>query len=119
MEAILEKQHADMRGLLEKLGTYTQQTFRSEEVPSLLSEFLRQVYLHFASERAALSAVLENEDDRLAYDAHYVAVLEEIAEIQFALILDQDMPVARVLPRMADWIAAHEKLHSHLGLPIR
>lgn len=119
MIAGLEKQHADMRGLLEKLRTYTHLTFRSEEVPNLLSEFLKQVYQHFKSEREALLTVLENDHDRLAYNAHYLAVLEEIAEIQFCLILDQDMPVAQVLPRMEDWIASHEKLHSHLGLPIR
>lgn len=116
MEAGLKKQHADMRALLETLRASTHQTFRSEEVPILLSEFLRQVYQHFKTEREALATVLEGEDDRLAYDAHYLAVLEEIAEIQFSLIRNQDLPVARVLPRMEDWVDAHEKLHSHLGL---
>jgi len=118
MEQKLEYEHARMRKLLDELRTLRGLTFRSEEVPTLLAEYLRQVYQHFKSEKRALSAIIESEKDQAAYDAHYVAVLEEISEIQFDLISYQDMPVASVLPKMEAWIADHERLHSHLRLPI-
>lgn len=118
MEQNLEHEHAQMRKLLDELRTIKDLTFRSEQVPALLAEYLRQVYQHFKSEKRALSAIFESEEDKAAYEAHYVVILEEISEIQFDLISFQDMPVAAVLPKMEAWIADHESLHSHLQLPI-
>lgn len=116
MEANLVRQHAAMHEMLELLTSYKELTFRSELVPTLLSDFLLQVYQHFKSERAALSSVFESDDEKAAYDAHYLSVLEEISDIQFALIRNQDMQVAAVLPRMTEWVERHENLHSHLRL---
>ena len=117
MEANLVHQHAAMHEMLELLTSYKELTFRSEMVPTLLSDFLLQVYQHFKSERAALSSVLESDDEKATYDAHYLSVLEEISDIQFALIRNQDMQVAAVLSRMTEWVERHENLHSHLHLP--
>lgn len=118
MENTIERQHADMRTSLEQLRSLQDLTFRSEEVPSLLVQFLGQVYQHFKSEKQALASAAVSAADKAAYDAHYLAVLEEISEIQFKLIEFQDMPVALVLPRMEAWVADHEGLHSHLQLPL-
>lgn len=117
MEENLSRQHAAMHEMLERLNSYKELTFRSEVVPALLSDFLLKVYQHFKSERAALSSVLESDEEKAAYDAHYLSVLEEISDIQVALLRNQDMQVAAVLPQMADWIERHENLHSHLRLP--
>lgn len=119
MEFKLENQHASMREMLERLRLYENLTFRSEKVPTLLSDFLLCVYQHFKSERTALASVLESKEEKAAYDEHYLSVLEDISEIQFGLILNQDMSVATVLPKMASWVASHENLHSHLRLPVR
>jgi len=106
-----------MRELLKRLSSYKELTFRSETIPTLLSDFLLHVHQHFTSERAALSSMFESDEDKAAYSAHYFSVLEEISDIQFDLICNQDMMVAVVLPRMAEWIDCHENLHSHMRLP--
>ena len=118
MRLILESQHAEMRQMLEQLRQYENLTFRSEKVPLLLSEFLFCVYQHFKSERTDLASAFESEEDKAAYDAHYLSVLESISEILFALILNQDTKFATVLPQMENWVVSHEALHSHLCLPI-
>ena len=82
----------------------------------LLSDFLLQVLQHFKTEKVALSSVYESESDKAGYEAHYISVLEEIADIQFDLINNQGMLVSSVLPKMADWVDTHEKLHSHTRL---
>ncbi|MEY2633066.1 MAG: hypothetical protein RIR00_1720 [Pseudomonadota bacterium] len=117
MEENLARQHAAMREMLDRLNSFKELTFRSEIIPTLLSDFLFQVCQHFKSERAALSSVFESDEEKTTYDAHYLYVLEEISDIQFGLLFNQDMRVAAVLPRMAEWVDRHENLHSHLRLP--
>lgn len=119
MNEALQMQHAEMREMLETLGSYKNLTFRAEKVPSLLSEFLLRVYQHFKSERQALSSIIESAVDKAEYDRHYISVLEDISEIQFNLMWNQDLSVSDVLPRMTGRVTRHEGLHSHLRLPLR
>lgn len=116
MEVKWRSQHLQMRRRLESLRLHSGLTFRSEEVPTLLSDFLNDVHQHFSTERLALSTACESDEEKAAYEAHYQSVLEEISEIQYSLITHQDMTVASVLPQMERWVSIHENLHSHQRL---
>lgn len=106
-DPLVDRQHQQLYGLLEKLQAHRHEAPDSEVAGALLSQLNHLLATHFDSEEALMRQLGLPEPQYQAHQAEHLRILEALSYLHFDIMCGKYLYLEEIIRQLEEWIEGH------------